>query len=330
LLFFAGFRSYAQEGGGARVYAAEGGEFVLTAGGQRTVYGADSPGSGGFSLHNGDLIQTGPGSFVEILLSPGGSVLKVAENTSFSYTAAEESGVSLGLSYGRLRLSDGRSGSGGQEVFIRSGTAEVVFRSGDMGVDFIIQTAREYAPGEPVLRAYVFSGSAAIIPLIQSPPANRVESFVPRFQINGPEEVSFGMTASLAYMERKPLSGDIIAYWDRHGSAAFPLLTPEEPALDTVSPGERPVPAAQTWNTPDRNPFIKSNAAKNSFLIAGLSLSFIGAALEETAQSYWNAGNTNNRDLNRYTGYGFLGLGALCFGAALFFNPHLPVLNAAE
>jgi hypothetical protein len=335
LLFFIGFRSYAQEGGGARVYAAEGGEFVLTAGGQRTVYGAESLGPGGFSLHNGDVIQTGPESFVEILLNSGERVLKIAENTFFSYNVTGEGAVSLGLSYGRLRLADGKSGIGGTEVFIRSGTAEAVFRGGDIGVDYIVRTARERTSPEPVLRVYVFSGSAGLIPLVWNSPADHREITVPRFQVNALEEVSVEITASLSYIERKPLNRDIIVYWDRHTSAAFSPLSPEDPApsSEALSAGETQVqpPAGQTWAmSPEYNPFIKSAAAKNSLLIAGLSLSFIGAGLEGAAQSSWNTGNTNNQNLNRYTGYGFLGLGALCFVAALFVHPVLPVPNAAE
>jgi hypothetical protein len=124
-----------------------------------------------------------------------------------------------------------------------------------------------------------------------------------------------------------------MAYWDRHSSAAFSPLFPEErvPFSEALSAGESPAPAAQNRTIPsDYNPFIKSVAAKNSLLIAGLSLSLIGMSLEGVGQSRWNTGNTDNRNLNRYTGYGFLGLGALCFGAALFIRPALPVSNAAE
>ncbi|MDR2259100.1 MAG: hypothetical protein LBE14_08145 [Treponema sp.] len=320
------FRLYAQEGGGARVYMAEGGEFVLIAGGQRTAYRADSLVSGGFSLHTGDIIQTGPETFVEILLSPGGRVLKVAENTSFSYTITGEAQVSLGLSYGRLRIAEGETGFGGQEVFIRSESAEVAFRGGDMGVDYIAWIARGNAPAKPLLRVYVFSGSADVFPLVRGSPADQPETTVPRFQVNALEEFTIELTAPLSYVERKPLGGDIAVYWNRHASAAFPLLSPEQPVppSEAVSAGETPAPA-QTWGvSPGDNPFIRSNTVKNGFLIAGLSLFLTGAVLEGLA------GNMDNQDLYRYTGYGVLGLGALCFGAALFINPELPVSNAAE
>jgi hypothetical protein len=332
LLFFTGFRSYGQEGG-ARVYGAGGGEFVLAAGGQRTVYRAGDLGPEGLSLHTGDIIQTGPEAFVEILLNPGGRVLRAAENTSFSYTVTGEARVSLGLSYGRLRLADGKGGFGGEEIFIRSGTAEAVFRGGDIGVDYIARTARDQVPAEPVLRVYACSGSADLLPLVRGSPADRPESTVPRFQVNAREELAVEIAAPLSYIERKPLSGDIIAYWDRHGSAAFSLLAPEEPAPppEAVSGGP-PAPAGETWTMPPGdNPYIKSNSVKNGFLVAGLSLSLVGAVLEGVAQwDWWYTGNADDRNLYRYTGYGFFGLGILCFGAALFINPKLPVSNAAE
>ncbi|MDR0624219.1 MAG: FecR domain-containing protein [Treponema sp.] len=334
MLFFTGFRSYAQEGGGAWVYTAEGGGFVLIAGGQHTAYRAEDLRSGGFSLHTGDIIQTGPGTFVEILLNPGGRVLKVSENTSFSYNIITgEARISLGLSYGRMRLADGKSGSGGPEIFIRSETAEAVFRGGDIGVDYIMRMERDHALGGLALRVYAFSGSADIFPLIRGSPADHPEHTVPRFQVNAPEEIAIEITASLASIERKPLGGDIIAYWDRHTSAAFSLLSPEEPVSppETASPGKNPETAGQNWTiSPQDNPYIRSNAVKNGFLTAGLSLSFIGAILEGVAQWDSNTGHRDNRNLSRYTGYGFLGLGALCFAAALFINPKLPVSDAAE
>jgi hypothetical protein len=332
LLLFMGFRLYGQEGG-AQVYVAEGSEFALIAGGQRTVYRADNLGPGGFTLHAGDIIQTGPESFVEILLNPGGRVLTAAENTSFSYNITDGARVSLGLSYGRLRLRDGKGGSGGQDVFIRSGTAEAVFHGGDIGVDYIVQTARGQSPGEPVLRAYAFSGSVDVIPLVRGSPADHMAAAVPRFQVNAPEELTIEIAAPLSYVERKPLGGDIIAYWGRYRPAVFPFLSPEEPVppSEAVSTAETPVPAGQTWTLPPGgNPYIRSNTAKNTLLIAGLSMSFIGAILEGIAQPDWNIGTTDSRNLNRYTGYGFFGLGALCFGVALFINPKLPVSNAAD
>jgi hypothetical protein len=331
------FQSYAQEGGDARIYHAEGGEFILAAGGQRTVYQPASLGEGGFSLHNGDIIQTGPESFVEIRLSPGGKVIRIAENTFLSYNRTNGEGISLGLSYGRLRLSDGKGGFGGGEVFIRSGTAEVVFQNGDIGVDYTVQPAGENPRQSPVLRVYVFSGAAALIPLIREPLRDYTGTApeVARFQINEAEEAAVENSPSLSYVERKPLNKDITAYWDGHPSAAFPLFSQAEPLppSEIFSVPESPVqaPAGGNWTiTPGYNPFIRSNAAKNSCVIAGFSVSLIGAVLQGLAQSDWNSNNAANRDMNRYAGYGFLGAGALFFSAALFINPKLPGSDASK
>jgi hypothetical protein len=339
-LFLFGFRifqSHAQVWGEAQVYFAEGGEFVLAAGGQRTVYRPDSLGEGGFSLHNGDIIQTGSGSFVDIRLTPSGKVIRVAENTVLSYNRTEGEGVSLGLSYGRLRLSDGWGGSGGRDILIQPGAAEVIFRNGDIGVDYTIQTGKDNSSREPVLRVYVFSGAADLLPRVRNSVTDPMgnASAVPRFQVNEGEVVSLESTAALSYVERKSLNTDIISYWDRHTSAAFPLLAQAEPDLppQTVSPPETQVqdPAGRTRNmAPDYQSLMKTNAAKNGFIVGGFSLSLIGAGLQAVAYSHWNTDNPYNRNLNIYTGYGFLGLGVLSFGAALLANPQWPVSDAAE
>jgi hypothetical protein len=333
------FQSPAQDWGEAQVYFAEGGDFVLTAGGQRISYRPDSIGEGGFSLHNGDIVQTGPGSFVEIRLTPGGKVIRIAENTFISYNKTEGEGVSLGLSYGRLRLSDGKNSLGGGEIFVRSGTAEVAFHNGDISVDYTVQPAGETRRQAPVLRVYVFSGTADLIPLIRGSLGDYtgITPEIPRFKVNEREELAIEISSSLSYVERKPLNKDIAAYWDRYTSAAFSPLAPapEEPAAPSEAAAlpETPaqVPAGRDRIiSPDYNPFVKANAAKNGFIVAGFSLSLIGASLQGLAYSDWNSGNQDNRNLNAYTGYGFLGLGILCFGAALITNPQLPVSDASK
>jgi hypothetical protein len=331
------FRSYAQDREDARIYFAEGGEFILSAGEQRTSYGPGSLGDGGFILHTGDIIQTGPGSFVEIHLGLGGKVIRIAENTFLSYNRTSDEGVSLELSYGRLRLSDDKNGSPGAGVFIQSGTAEVVFHTGDISVDYTIRPLGENSRQAPVLRVSVFSGAAEFIPLIR---ASRVDypgivPEIPRFHIAGPEEAAVEIAPSLSYVERKPLSKEIIAYWDHYASAVF---LPPSPALEELSLGaaslsetRAQIPDGQNGNMfSDYNLFIKKNTVKNSFIVAGLSLSLVGAVLETLAYSEWNLGDQRNRDISAYTGHGFLGLGILSFGAALFINPKLPVSDAPK
>jgi hypothetical protein len=323
--------SFAQEGGEARIYFAEGGDFVLAAAGQRTVYPPASIGTDGFPLHEGDILQTGPGSFVEIRLISPGMVLKVAENTSFSYHTGEN-GVSLGLSYGRIMLSTGGNGASNTPVTIRPGNSEIVFQQGDMGVDYIIQAGWEISRKEPLLRVYVFSGFADLIPHAKTSPAEgkETEERGPVFPVQEREMVSLETQNAFSYVERKSLDQTMINYWNRHKPAGALFLSPDLP--DSALAAEPAVPPEQRrviTIPPDYNPFFRTNTIKNGFIFAGAVLSLMGAGMESLA---WYK-DFDNRDINGIlmnTGYGFFGLGLLSLGAALFISPKVPAADGAE
>ncbi|MDR1278517.1 MAG: FecR family protein [Treponema sp.] len=330
LLVFLVSPSFAQEGGEARVYFAEGGEFVLAAGGHRTVYQPDSIGVDGFLLHQGDILQTGPGGFVEIRLISHAMVLKIAENTSVSYETGKD-GVSLGLSYGRIMLSTGGNGASKEPVRVRPGTSEVVFRQGDMGVDYTIPAGTEVARKEPLLRVYVFSGSADLIPHIKTPSADGMEAGErgPVFPVHEREIVSLEILNALSYVERKTLDQEMINYWNRHKPVEALFLPPDlpdsAPADNAAAPGSRRIVTVP----PDYGPFFKTNTVKNGFIFAGAALSLLGIGMESLAW-YKDFDNQNTNGVLMNTGYGFFGLGLLSLGAAFFISPKIPVSNGAE
>ena len=81
LSFFFGLSvfSFAQE---AQISFAEGRDFALNSGGERRVYQASMLNSTGLSMRREDILQTSHDSFVELRLEPGGTRIKIAENTS--------------------------------------------------------------------------------------------------------------------------------------------------------------------------------------------------------------------------------------------------------
>ncbi|MDR1100547.1 MAG: hypothetical protein LBL28_08715 [Treponema sp.] len=330
LLVFLAFPSFAQEGREARIYFAEGGDFVLAAGGHRTVYQPDSIGVEGFLLHEGDILQTSPGCFVEIRLISPDIILKAAENTSFSYET-DTDGVSLGLSYGRIMLSTGGNGASKEPVRIRPGTSEVVFQQGDIGIDYTIPAGTEIFRKEPLLRVYAFSGFADLIPHIKTPAAdgNETGERGPVFPVHEQEIVSLEIQNVLSYVERKPLDQELINYWNRHKPAEALSLPPDLPdsslADNEAAPGSRRIVSLP----PDYGPFFKTNTTKNGFIFAGAALSLLGIGMESFA---WYK-KFDNRDINGIlmnTGYGFFGLGLLSLGAAFFISPKIPVSDGAE
>jgi hypothetical protein len=318
------------------VYFAEGGDFVLAAGGQRTVYRPDSIGEGGFSLHEGDILQTGPGSFVEIRLMPRDMVIKAAENTSLAYHVGGN-GVSLDLDYGRIRLSQGEGGEGrGEPVVVRAGTAEFIFRRGDMGLDYMVVEGALVAQRDPVLRAYVFSGAADLIPLATISPEAGASAGAVVFPISPMEMVALEIKSPLSYVERRPLDSGIINYWNRHKPAGFSPVADSPAAAHAANapaveaPAAKDVPPRQVlFIPPDYQPFFRTNKIKNGFIVGGTVLFLLGAGMESFAW-FMNFDRPETKGILMNTGYGFFGLGLLSLGAALFINPRLPVSDGAE
>jgi hypothetical protein len=333
LFFFLIFPSYAQEGEDARVYAAGGSDFVLAAGGHRTVYRPDSLENGGFSLHDGDILQTDRGGFVEIRLTPRDIIVRIAESTSLSYHAGE-TGMSLGLSYGRILITGSEGQLWGEPVFIRPGTAEVIFREGIIGVDYTIQPEDADTRREPALRVYALSGAADLVPRAENSPAGRDRGSAGGavFPVNSREMVSLETMSSLSYIERKPLDPEIIHYWNRFLSAGGLPLSPDSPSANIPVAEGSPLPRRSERVPvipPDYEPFFRTNTIKNTFLVAGISLTLIGAGLQGFAR-YGNWNNPDGNSILTYAGYGSLGLGVLSLGTALVINPKLPAADGAE
>jgi hypothetical protein len=307
------------EGREARVYFAEGGDFVLADRGRRTVYRPETLGDEGFTLNNGDIIQTGPGTFVEIRLMPRDTIIKAAENTTLIYRAGD-GGVSLELDYGRVRLLD-RAGAAGEPLTVQAGTSEFVFRSGDGGVDYMVLASDSLSRREPQFQAYVFSGAADMILRAAGSPAEETV-----FSVRPMEMAVLDMARPLSYIERRPLDQEIADYWERHRPSE---IAPPAPEVSAV-PVEEAAPAGYAPAAlPDYQAVFTNNKIKNGFVIGGMTLFALGAGMESLAW-FVNFDSPNTKDVLMYTGYGFFGLGLISLGTALFFNPPLPVSDGSD
>lgn len=325
-----GFLLQAQEGREARLSFAEGGDFLLASGGQRAVHQPGNLEDGGFKLHSGDVLRTDPGTFVEIHLIPQGTVIKVAGNTSLTFNF-EENGVTLGLAYGRILLLGGENKEPAESLVVRPGTAELIYREGDIGVDYIVHVTGETPRRDPQIQVYAFAGSADISPRESPQAAGRGGAVFP---VHDGEMVSLETTSAFSYIERKPLDPELINYWNRHlpeGRLSLPAPTAEaSPAPAPAAAGEAPAKGGRVlFIPPDYQPFFKTNTIKNGFIAAGMTFSLIGAGMQSLAW-YIPFDKSLTNDILRDTSYGFIGLGVLSLGVALFINPQLPESNGAK
>jgi len=114
----------------------------------------------GLPLFQGDLVQTDPGTYLELQTVPAGTLLKVAENTTFQLSAlGEESGQGrVQLTYGRIRAKVQKvTGSAPFAIYGRGVVAGV--RGTDFGYDLV---AERGGATVPVTQVYCFEGAVEV------------------------------------------------------------------------------------------------------------------------------------------------------------------------
>jgi hypothetical protein len=288
----------------ARIFHAEGADFVLSSGGQRTVYQGENLGDWGLLLNSGDIVQTGAESRLEMQFSPSGTVIKLGENTSLLFTDTR----SLELFYGRLRIV---SVNEIDPVTIEAGFAVLSMKNSDIGIDYSIERGEL----KPTLRSYCFQGSAGMTVSGQpGPPLNEMEL------------VSVELRPSTTWIEKRPLEEEIVAYWNQNRFSGTPAIPLSEQATEVLqSPAEifrkNTAPIAIAVK-PDYTPFFLTNNLKNGLITFGLFTGLGGLFAQGYGMySYFSEGYSDQSV--RLITYGTIpvvtGLGIIL--GSLFINP---------
>jgi hypothetical protein len=331
-LFALSLEAAAQEELRGRIFYTQGDSFTITARGLPQVYEAETFSRESLFLAEGDMLQTGPGSFVEIQFTPGGTVIKIAENTTFVFTGGDDP-VSLTLLYGRLRLI---TGSEGGNVSLQAGGGSVGLARGDLGLDYFVRPD-QYSPdpnggARPRLQVYDFRGNAeitllpagggALYPAGTAAPAEGFPSPLSPIPVKPLEMVSVEVLSSLHYIERKPIPADILDYWDQNNFRGSPPVTMPDTALPRFDPSLASIRPVQTTSGSGRRSL--GTLLKNNAVLFGISLTGIGAGMQAYgAASLYNG----NYDMARtMSTWGFLpiGMGLAFLITSIFFNPVLP------
>jgi hypothetical protein len=325
----------AQDSESAVLYKAEGSDFSLSSRGDRRIFGSEVIAAKKLDLSPQDLIQTGPGVFLEIQLLPSGTLIKVSENTTFVFNGYDSSGhfADLGLLYGRIRLVSG-TGRGNKTSVVRSANISIRIEEGDVGIDYVMEPL-SYGRGgmpKPMLRLYDFSGRAEVFPFPSggSPvQAREIQSIVVREK----ESLFLEVASPMVFAERKALTKDIIDFWEYHAFSGIPPLAVSSVALPGISgetavthvPVEVPEAAA-----PD-NPFIprdqfalsRARTVKNTALVTGLLLIAGSAAAQGLAYSKFDTGE-DAFARNMFTAsFAPMGVGVFTVLTGIFYNPRI-------
>jgi len=325
----------------AHIIFSSGGAFTISSGGIRAEYQGGSTNTSAIVLHKDDIIQTGPNSIVEMQIEPGGTKIKIAENTSLVCTGPglEPLSMSYMFLYGRIRISAAQTwqGGGGNAIHIKTSHEETIFRQGDIGMDYIINAERlQITQGVPSLTVYNFHGITELMPASLQSSQGLASSMV----MHEYESLSVEIANSLSYIERKPLEEGIVNYWNRHNiSGNFPLLTLRPAAMQPVPEQatqaagriEYVYPPAIIEHIYPDNPFHRKLFRIKNFLISSGMILAVGGIGMQIAGSYGIAeldDHTNTLICN--LGYIPIVLGLIFNGAALVISPENMVANASN
>jgi hypothetical protein len=310
----------AQDAPRGEVVYAEGKEFSLVRGGVVRTIKADDPEAIGLRVENGDLVQTKASTFVEIQLVPQGTVLKLAENSSFLFKGIGKSGedISLGLVYGRVRAKVAKL-SGTESFTIRSGGTVAGVRGTDFGFDAIASRPAERTTTfkQPDVRVYCFSGEVSVAPVAEV----AKEAEAPVVLVKANELVAVDLSTDVPLVERRAIDADIKTYWIAHEFVGeTPVAAPV--AVPIIAP-EKEVQIQ--YIQPDYAPYRRAARTKNVAIFGALLFGAIGLGLQAAGvPDIVDGGSTEN-------GVGLMATGGICIGISLstlvlsyFINPPSP------
>ncbi|MDR1466600.1 MAG: FecR family protein [Treponema sp.] len=288
----------------ARLYFAQGADFVFTSNGQRTIYQIENLQE--LPVGKTDMIQTGQGGSVEIRLFPSGVLVKVLENTSLVYN-----GDTLEIIYGRIRVKIPENAQKG--LFIQAHTTLVYMSKGDMGFDFVINPDMTIEYEQPVFRINTLSEKARL----------KFEN-IPELQIDEHELVSVNIFPQTSLVERKPLNENSVSYWNNNNFRdGKPLVLPQQNV--SVLPSETPpVIQGPLYNADEYRSFRNKMKWKNAGFVFGSILLTLGAASETVSSYLFQHGDQNTADIFTYFGYGFIWTGLIAVITSAVINPPLP------
>lgn len=317
-------------GSGEVVYA-EGKDFSVIRQGNRTSYSVSDPQVIGMTVAEGDLIQTGGGTFVEVQLLPRGSVIKIAENSSFLFKALGPGGsaVSLGLLYGRFRAKVATL-SGNDSFSIRAGSTVAGVRGTDFGMDSIIQPYDSQTPATvpsftPAVRVYCFTGQVAVLP---ESTEDVIPPSAPAVIIKRNEEVSVDTSSPIPLVERKSLEADTVQYWSQNDfKGSTPVAPPKTPVLEVPSSSKGDTtgaPASVVFIKPDYTPFVRVNNAKNQSIGAAILFTSLGILIQSSTLAVATYQGESVPWGLFISGSITVGLGFMSLLPAIFINPTVP------
>lgn len=201
----------------------------------------------GFELFEGDSVQTGRATLIEVRMLSGGAVFKLAENTTFRLAAASSGETVLSLVYGRIRSKVQRL-AGGESFAISSQAAVAGVRGTDFGMDVV--AAR--GASAPTTDVYCFDGALIVTAMTTSSSSSRegLEAVPKIFSVSAGQMVRIEQKGELVEAERIELQNAILEFWRANDFTIAPEARLAEPAPE-LSVAAAPISGAPAAQLPE-------------------------------------------------------------------------------
>lgn len=274
---------FAQAVGGGRVVFAEGREFSIVRAGVTSLYKPDTDDLASIQVMPGDLLQTAASTFVEVQLVPSGTVLKIAENSSFVFRGLGPRGseTSLSLIYGRVRAKVAALNST-ESFSIRSNQTVAGVRGTDFGFDSVVSPGKgaDGAVSKPEVKVYCFEGEVVVTPVAEQKATVTVKA---------DELVSLDLSQQVPVVERRAVDPEVVDFWRTNDfKGTTPISAPPGVDLAILPTSPRTVVSEEElrYSAPDFRPYRTALASKNVAIGASLVFGVLGAVLQGIGISY--------------------------------------------
>jgi hypothetical protein len=326
----------AQQNPGGRIFYAHGNEFALILRDEEGVYEPAALIDSNLVLESGDLVRTGPGSFLEFQVIPDGTAIMIAEISFVQFGYDQNRKPIITLHYGRMRVITGYQ-AGKPALAVRAGSGSLDVWDGDYCFDYAVSPeGYRTETGEvirPMLQVFAFRGLTEIALSSGAVNGAAPSNNWPLIPVNEMEWVSVEVNSSLAMIERRSMDVEMIRYWRENnfrGKTFLPIPSTDLSSLDSSPPvtvaslpqGRQPVAAGK----PPPRRFLPDwqLKLKNGLLIGGISLTTVGVLAQTFGYFFLNPDDSAvPRDQIRL-GYIPIGIGLSSLLVSLFVNPTIP------
>ena len=332
LLFFCGLILGVKENlnaqNGAWIYYAMGSDFALNMHGEYKVFPVTAT---GVALERTGIVNTGPGTLLEMQLLPSGTVIKLSDNTSLIYNGTDPTGrfEDLGLLYGRIRIVTGSAANPTGSIVVRCGGVSIRLNAGDFGFDYLVEPNDRSPNPRPFFNFYAFRGSAEVFPYGMEAYSGNVNAI----SVTEGESLFMDISSYHKFAEKRPIDKGILAYWNFYnftGSSPGSMPNTEivmEQKTDEKEEGTSAAVASFVQPDPlksfDTSPPV-SYRGKNIILGIGIFLTASAALTQVITHPQFGLFPKDKADITKNVfnaAYVPLGMGVLTTIGGIIYNP---------